>query len=129
FLVACSGSGNTWESTLMKQQKTPGSVIGTDSLVVQFMIRYHIPGMSIAIEKNGKLLYAKGYGYADKAKKQEVTTESLFRVGDISSTITSMAIMKLIEAGKLSMTSKAFGDSGVLKNDYGTPPYSKAITY
>jgi len=92
------------------------------------MVKYHLPGISVAIEKEGKLLYAKGYGYADKAKKQEVTTESLFRVGDISSTITSIAIMKLIAAGKLSITSKIFGDSGVLKNDYGKLPYSKYIT-
>lgn len=99
-----------------------------DSAVVQFMYKYHIPGMSVALAKNGELFYAKGYGYADKAKKLEVTTESLFRVGEISCTITSMAIMQLIEAGKLSMTAKIFGDSGILKNDYGTPPYSKGIT-
>ena len=128
FMVGCSGNGDTWESTLMKQQKAKGSVPRIDSFVVRFMTQYHIPGMSVAIEKNGKILCAKGYGYSDKAKKQEVTTESLFRVGDISSTITSMAIMKLIEAGKLSITSKVFGDSGILKNDYGTPPYSKGIT-
>ena len=84
--------------------------------------------MSLALAKNGQLLYAKGYGYADKAKKLGVTTESLFRVGDISCTITSMAVMQLIKAGKLSMTAKIFGDSGILKNDYGTPPYSKGIT-
>jgi D-alanyl-D-alanine carboxypeptidase len=127
FLSSCSGRNSGWGDTITRQVNQPGSVIGVDSVVVNFMENFHLPGLSIAISKDGKLVYAKGYGYADISSKEEVTLNSLFRVGQISQTITAIAIMKLIQEGKLSLESRVFGDSGILGTKYGTHPYASNV--
>ena len=100
---SCGAKGPTWEQTLVKQTSAPGSLQAIDSFVLPIMKRYEIPGMSIAVAKDNRLLFAKGYGFADKSKKTETTASSLFRINTISGTITAIAIIKLIEQGKLSM--------------------------
>ena len=87
----------------------------------------HIPGLSIAVSKDGKPVYIKGYGQSDISAKEEVTRNSLFRIGQISQTITAIAIMRLIQDGKLSPGSGVFGDSGILGTTYGTHPYALNI--
>ena len=49
-----------------------------DNAVNAFMAKYSVPGLSIAILKNEKLVYAKGYGVANQATGEPVTTSSLF---------------------------------------------------
>lgn len=104
------------------------SITQVDNVVDSFMRKYHVPGMSVAIAKDGKLVYVKGYGYANKATGEKVTPASLFRIASVSKPLTSVAIMQLIETGCLQLEAKVFGDSGVLGNKYGTPPYKGNIT-
>lgn len=127
LLSACGRKGPTWGDTLTKQMDQPNSNVVVDSEVVNFMVKYSIPGMSMAISKDGKLLYSKGYGFANKSKSEEVTTKTLFRIGGISRLLTSIAIMKLIGDGKFSLDSKVFGDSGILGNEYGALPNGSPI--
>jgi D-alanyl-D-alanine carboxypeptidase len=124
---ACSQNGCGWHKTLVGQLNAPGSIPQVDSTVSAFMLKYNIPGMSIAIAKDGKMIYTKGYGYMDKSADKEATPESLFRIGRASRSVTALAIMKLIEDGKLTLTSRIFGDSGILKHDYGDLPYSPKL--
>src|SRR5699024_1209575 len=77
--------------------------------------------------KNGRLVYAKGYGYANKESFIKVDTTSLFRIASLSKTITAIGIMQLIEKGKLSMDDKVFGKGGILGTEYGTPPYPEYV--
>lgn len=99
-------------------------VDGVDSRVAAYMTTYNIPGASIAISKNGKLLYKKGYGVANKSNNESVTTASRFRFASVSKTITAVAIMKLVEEGKLSLDQKVFGPGALLGNDFGNNPYA-----
>jgi CubicO group peptidase (beta-lactamase class C family) len=63
-----------------------------------------IAGATIAIVKDGKLLFAKGYGYADYEKKRPVSAdETLFRPGSVSKLFTWTAVMQLVEQGKLDL--------------------------
>ena len=63
-----------------------------------------IAGATISVVKDGKLLLAKGYGYADVQKKQPVSPqETLFRPGSISKLFTWTAVMQLFEQGKLDL--------------------------
>lgn len=94
-----------------------------DNLINAFMKKYNVTGLTFAITNQEKLAYAKGYGIANKANNAPVTTNSLFRIASVSKPITSIAIMKLVEAGKLSLDDKVFGDSGILGNKYGGKPY------
>lgn len=66
-----------------------------DKTLCAFMKYWQIPGASVAIAHKGKLVYAKGYGYADFAEKKPVETSSLFRIASISKIITAVAVLKL----------------------------------
>lgn len=79
-----------------------------DKTLCAFMKYWQIPGASVAIAHKGKLVYAKGYGYADFAEKKPVETSSLFRIASISKIITAVAVLKLVEEGKLSLSSNPF---------------------
>ncbi|MGN8037891.1 serine hydrolase domain-containing protein [Chitinophaga sp. 22321] len=98
-----------------------------DSAVHAFMTQYHVPGMSIAVTHHGKLVYARGYGYADTLQQTPVTVNSLFRIASVSKPITATAILKLVEAKKLSLDDTVFGKNGVLGTTYGQPPYPENL--
>jgi len=75
-----------------------------DGIVPLQLHRNDIAGATIAVVKDGKLLFAKGYGYADvKSKKPVSPEETLFRPGSISKLFTWTAIMQLYEQGKLDL--------------------------
>jgi CubicO group peptidase (beta-lactamase class C family) len=63
-----------------------------------------IAGAVVAVVKDGRLLFAKGYGYADVAKRRPVSPEdTLFRPGSISKLFTWTSVMQLVEQGKLNL--------------------------
>jgi len=103
-------------------------IASIDQTVATFMTTYNIPGLSLAITNNENLVYVKGYGKADVGNSVNVTTQSLFRIASLSKQITAVAIMKLIDQGKIHMTDKVFGTGGILGTDYGTQPYGPNIT-
>jgi CubicO group peptidase (beta-lactamase class C family) len=53
--------------------------------------------------REGKLIYARGFGYADVENKTPVQPDALFRIASVSKTLTAVAIMKLVEEGKLDL--------------------------
>ncbi len=65
-------------------------------------------GASLAIARNGRLVWARGYGLADADLGQPVQPTSIFRVGSITKTITAIAVMKLVEDGELGLDAPAF---------------------
>src|SRR6185436_20102156 len=73
-------------------------------LVPQQIKHDDIAGATISVVKDGKLLFAKGYGYADVQSKRPVSPQdTLFRPGSISKLFTWTAIMQLFEQGKLDL--------------------------
>ena len=75
-----------------------------DELFAQQMDEYHIAGAAIAVVKDGKLFFTKGYGYADVENKIPVDPEqTIFRVGSVGKVITWTAVMQLVEQGKLDL--------------------------
>lgn len=98
-----------------------------EDAVKAFMNKYAVPGMSVAITKDERLVYAKGYGVADKDKGTPVTNNSLFRIASVSKTITGIVAMKLVDEGKLNLDQKVFGTGGVLGTTYGAKPYSTQL--
>lgn len=103
------------------------SIPQVDTVVARFMKKYKVPGMSIAIAKDGKLVYAKGYGYANIATGEKVTPAHLFRIASVSKPITAAAIFQFLETDCIVLDSKVFGDDGILGNDYGTLPANSKI--
>jgi CubicO group peptidase (beta-lactamase class C family) len=75
-----------------------------DGFMPQEIEHADIAGAVIAVVKDGKLLFAKGYGYSDVAKKVAVSPETtLFRPGSISKLFTWTSVMQQVELGKLDL--------------------------
>jgi len=62
-----------------------------------------IPGLSAAIVKDQKLIWAKGFGFADLENKVPATPDTLFHLASVTKTFASMLIMQLVEQGKLDL--------------------------
>lgn len=100
-----------------------------DDMVYRYMSQNAVPGITLAVSRNGKLVYAKAYGFADRESGDRMTTNTRSRISSISKSVTSIAIMKLMEEGKLSLDDRIFGDGSILGNDFGSQrPYRTHIT-
>ena len=71
--------------------------------IVTFMQKGKIPGLSLSIIKDKKVIYNKGFGNRDLAKNLPVTPDTLFGIGSCTKVFTCLAIMQLAEQGKLSI--------------------------
>lgn len=76
-----------------------------DERIPELMRLYRIPGASIALVKDGELVWSSAYGYADIASKRKLTTGTPMRVQSISKSFTAWGIMKLAEQGKIELDS------------------------
>lgn len=75
-----------------------------DDLFAKDMEEYHIAGAAVAVVKDGKLFFAKGYGYADVEQGIPVDLEqTLFGIGSVTKLFTWTAVMQLVEQGKLDL--------------------------
>jgi CubicO group peptidase (beta-lactamase class C family) len=72
-----------------------------DRFVSGEMSRQKIPGMAVAVVKNGEAVVAKGYGFANLEHQVPVTTHSIFQSGSVGKQFTAAAIVHLEEHGKL----------------------------
>src|SRR5699024_8931886 len=70
----------------------------------QRMKEEHIPGVAIAVSKDGHIVYEKGFGVRDFETKRPVTPETIFGTASVTKSFTALAIMKLADDGKLSVT-------------------------
>jgi CubicO group peptidase (beta-lactamase class C family) len=75
-----------------------------DGMMAAHMVSRKIPAATIAVVKDGKLFFAKGYGFADRAKRIPVVADTtLFRPGSVSKLFTWTAVMQLYERGQLDL--------------------------
>jgi CubicO group peptidase (beta-lactamase class C family) len=75
-----------------------------DDFIGKQMQEKHIAGGAISVVKDGKLFFARGYGYADVDKRVPVDPEqTMFGIGSVSKTFTWTAVMQLVEQGKVDL--------------------------
>lgn len=79
-----------------------------DQAVQSFIREHRVPGLSLAVTYQGRLVHSRGYGYADVATQQPVEPHHLFRIASVSKPITAVAILQLVEQGKLSLDDCVF---------------------
>jgi CubicO group peptidase (beta-lactamase class C family) len=105
LLLACGGD----EPTSPAQQDIAISGAAVPGLepferrVGEMMRQYGIPGGAVALVRDGRLIYARGFGYADVENGTPVQPDALFRIASVSKPITSAAIMTLVQDGKLTL--------------------------
>ena len=91
---------------------------GVDNLINNFLTTWNIDGAGVAITKNGKLIYNRGFGFSDQSNSEIAKPYNLYRIASVSKPITSIAIMKLIQNGSLSITDTVFGANKILNQPY-----------
>ena len=84
-------------------QKKNDPLKGFDKFVESTMKDWNVPGLSVAIVKDGEVLLAKGYGYADVENKREVDGKTLFAIGSSSKAFTAAAVMQLVDEKKIDL--------------------------
>jgi N-acyl-D-amino-acid deacylase len=112
-LLSCGGEPTTPPAappvTPPAQQEMPISgaavpgMASYDKAIPDLMRKHGIPGGAVAVVRDGKLIYARGFGYADVESKTPVQPDALFRIASVSKPITGVAIMKLVEEGRLTL--------------------------
>jgi CubicO group peptidase (beta-lactamase class C family) len=105
----------------------PQELKAMEGVAEEFRQKYDAPGLSVAFAKEGRLVYAEGFGFADTAAGEKVTARHRFRIASVSKPITSVALMNLMEQGRLKLSDRVFGKGALLGTDFGTPPYGPHI--
>src|SRR6202022_3150451 len=80
------------------------------------------PGCALAVVKDGHIVYEHGYGMANLELSVAITPQSVFDIGSVSKQITAMAILLLVEEGKISL------DADIRKYLPEIPDYGSPIT-
>ena len=74
-----------------------------DRYFAEQLAETRIPGAAFVLVKDGEVVCAKGYGFADLERRVPVDAQTVFRVGSVSKTFTAVAAMQLVERGKLAL--------------------------
>jgi D-alanyl-D-alanine carboxypeptidase len=116
-----------WIAAAPTRAQEPANSLGqgatrkVDRLVTIAMWHQHVSGVSLAIAKNGVILYSHGYGYRDLTKRQPANVNTIYNTGSVTKQFTAAAIMLLQQDGKLSVN-----DS--MAKYFPTYPYAKQLT-
>jgi len=81
---------------------TPTPLKGLDAYVHKAMKQWQVPGLAVAVVKDGKVVLARGYGVRELGKPAKVDANTLFTIGSVSKQFTAAALGTLVSAGKLS---------------------------
>ena len=101
--AAALGQPRLWAAAGKKV--TPADAF--DPVIEAFMAERKVPGGALAVVKNGRIVYARGYGWADRERKIPARPDSLFRIASISKPFTAVAVLRLVEQKRLRLEAKA----------------------
>jgi D-alanyl-D-alanine carboxypeptidase len=99
-----------------------GQADRADNLIKAEMQRQNIPGLSLVVLKDGKIIKAAGYGFANVKLQIPATPETVYKIASVSKQFIATGIMLLVQEGKLGL------DDPISKYLEGTPATWKAIT-
>ena len=106
-----------WENTAMKGS----DMQDIDNAAEGYMKSQNVKGLSLAVCKDGKLVYAKSYGFANPSTGEELSPNHSMRIMSISKPITACGIMKLYEQDNSLLGKKVFGPGSILGSKFPTP--------
>jgi CubicO group peptidase (beta-lactamase class C family) len=78
-------------------------VAGLERLVPRLMSEADVPGLSIALVRDGRVAWRRGFGVRNAATKEPVTNETVFEAASLSKPVFAYAVLKLVDAGKLDL--------------------------
>jgi CubicO group peptidase (beta-lactamase class C family)/D-alanyl-D-alanine dipeptidase len=94
-----------------------------ERLIAHEMKDKALPAVSIALVDDQRIVWSKGYGYADPAKKLPATADTVYRVGSVSKLFTDIAVMQLVERGQVDLDAPVttYLPGFTPTNPFGTP--------
>lgn len=104
--------------TLTNAMSSQPELHAMDSIMQRYLKRWEIHGAQLAISRHDSLLYARGFGYADKDRKIPMEPSYIMRMASVSKLITATGIMKLRDMGKIRLSDKVFGPKGILNDTF-----------
>jgi N-acyl-D-amino-acid deacylase len=102
-------AGPAKEPALSVTGKTDKRLESLDRMMVGFLQRHRLPGAAVAVVRHGRLVYARGFGVADRQSGEVVQPQSLFRIASLSKPVTAVAILQLVEAKRLKLDDTVAG--------------------
>src|SRR5687768_3113103 len=74
-----------------------------DEYIARAMKEFHLPGVALLVVRDGQVVKAAGYGFADIGRKTPVTPDTAFKIGSISKQLIATGIMLLVQDGRLTV--------------------------
>jgi CubicO group peptidase (beta-lactamase class C family) len=74
-----------------------------EGFILEKMRETKIPGLSLAVIENGETVYSRGFGFSDISSGLQATDRTLYGIGSVTKSFTALAIMQLIEQGKVQL--------------------------
>lgn len=101
-----------------------------DEAVRSLMAEHGLPGASLAVARDERLVLARGYGWADTTAREPVRPDHRFRIASVSKPVTAAAVLKLVEEGRLRLDDRAFAILDRIEPPAGSSvdPRIRAIT-
>ncbi len=84
-------------------KKYAAAVHALEQFIAREVADKHLPALSIALVDDQRIVWARGFGFADPAAKVPATADTVYRVGSVSKLFTDIAVMQLVEQGKLDL--------------------------
>jgi len=122
-LASASQSNAQSASTAASAQEKPASYATARErarTIAQEWLARGIPGFNVAVAMDGKIIYSEAFGYADLEQRVPAWQITKFRIGSVSKPLTSAALMRLVEQGKIDLDAPiqryvpTFPDKGAL---------------
>jgi len=96
------------EGPIVTGEASPG-LERFDQIMIELMRQHSAPGGALCLSKEGRLVYARGFGWALVRARQPARPETKFGLASVSKAITGVAILRLVDQGRLGLDDRAFG--------------------
>jgi CubicO group peptidase (beta-lactamase class C family) len=103
-LIACCAISGRAHAQAISTDRIDALPAFMDVTVPKLMDAGHVPGTAIAVVYRGRVVLLRGYGYADvKSRTRVHPSRTVFHIGSVSKTLTAIAVLQLVEAGRLDL--------------------------
>lgn len=102
FLIFCLKNYAAEDVSLKEVNSIQKNIPDLENFINQIMNDFDIPGMSIAVIEDGKIVWIEGFGVLEKGKTEVVDGDTLMKIGSVSKPLTSLMIAKCVDEQKIS---------------------------
>lgn len=96
------------------------------SLIERELVQHSVPSISVALAKDGRILWEEGFGWADRERRIQATAHTTYSVASISKPLTATGLMTLVEAGKVDLDAPVNDYLGAAKLRSRVDPHREA---